>query len=252
MSALAQAAVSKSVVQPEAGASLRPIHVLLGIQSLVVILVSINRLSSLTQTYVAANEFLRWQDLINMLPLPLISGVAFWLLLRLLEQRASIAARGRLTLNIVFIAGLYLLAASYGTHEVTNYLHVRFCPPEESSRLCEIIAFNDDDFSHWVFFAGFVLMNVALLLMQVIAPHPQQLSRRDVLLLILNGLFIGLGVFANLAFEEIGLDLYVVALLAVLALGLLWRVGRQPLVIYYVTAYGVGLVGTALYKWVVL
>ncbi|HUN05720.1 MAG TPA: hypothetical protein PLQ56_03945 [Aggregatilineales bacterium] len=252
MSALAQVAVPKSVVQPDAGTNLRPIHVLLGIQSLVVILVSINRLSSLTQTYVAANEFLRWQDLINMLPLPLISAVASWLLLRLLEQRASIAARGRLTLSIVFMVGLYLLAASYGTHEVTNYLHVRFCPPEDFSRLCEIVTFNDDEFSHWVFFAGFVLMNVALLCMQVIAPHQRQLNRGDMLLLILNGLFIGLGVFANLAFEEIGLDLYVVALLAVLALGLLWRVGRQPLVIYYVTAYGVGLVGTLIYKGLVL
>jgi len=95
-------------------------------------------------------------------------------------------------------------------------------------------------------------MNVALLCMQVIAPHQRQLNRGDMLLLILNGLFIGLGVFANLAFEEIGLDLYVVALLAVLALGLLWRVGRQPLVIYYVTAYGVGLVGTLIYKGLVL
>jgi len=92
-----------------------------------------------------------------MLPLPLISAVASWLLLRLLEQRASIAARGRLTLSIVFMVGLYLLAASYGTHEVTNYLHVRFCPPEDFSRLCEIVTFNDDEFSHWVFFAGFVL-----------------------------------------------------------------------------------------------
>ncbi len=252
MSALAQVAAPKSALQPESGTSLRPMHLLLGIQSLVVILVSLNRLSGLTQTYVAANEFLRWQDLINMLPLPLISAIASWLLLRLLEQRASVAARGRLTLGIIFMVGLYLLAASYGTHEVTNYLHVRFCSPEDTSRLCEIIVFNDDDFSHWVFFAGFVLMNMALLVMQVIAPHQRQLNRRDLFLLILNGVFIGLGVFANLAFEEIGLDLYVVALLAVLALGLLWRVGRQPLVIYYLTAYGLGLVGTALYKLVVL
>jgi hypothetical protein len=230
------------------GASLRPIHLLLTVQSLVVILVSINRLSSLTQGYVAANEFLRWQDLINMLPLPLVSGIASWLLLRLLEGRAPTGAKGILPLGITFFIGLYLLATSYGTHEVTNYLHVRFCPPEESSRLCQIIAFNDDEFSHWLFFAGFVLMNIALLLMQVIAPHPSSLQRGDLLLLIGNGLFIGLGIFANLAFEVIGLDLYVVALLAALALFLLWRYGRQPLIVYYVAAYGLGLAGTAIYK----
>ncbi|MEW5960027.1 MAG: hypothetical protein AB1801_20080, partial [Chloroflexota bacterium] len=53
--------------------SLGRIHVLLAIQSIVVILVSINRLSLLTTGYVASNEFLRWVDINNMLVLPLIS-----------------------------------------------------------------------------------------------------------------------------------------------------------------------------------
>ena len=35
-----------------------------------VVLVSLNRLSALTLSYVAPNQFLRWVDLINMLPLP--------------------------------------------------------------------------------------------------------------------------------------------------------------------------------------
>jgi hypothetical protein len=38
-------------------------HLLLGIQSLVIVLLSINRLSSLALGYVAGNEFLRWMDL---------------------------------------------------------------------------------------------------------------------------------------------------------------------------------------------
>ena len=59
---------------------------------------------------------------------------------------------------------------------------------------------------------------------------------------------IWLGIFANLAFEVIGLDLYVVALLALIAAVLLWRRGPQPLLLYYATAYWLGLVGTFLYK----
>jgi hypothetical protein len=232
----------------QADSRLRPVHLLLAVQSLVVILVSVNRLSSLTQGYVAGNEFLRWQDFINMIPLPLMSAVASWLLLRLLERRAPAGAKGILPLGLVFFIGLYLLAASYGTHEVTNYLHVRFCPPGEDSQLCQIIAFNDDDFSHWVFFSGFTLMNIALLVMQVVAPHTGRISRGDLALLLVNGAFIGLGIFANLAFEEIGLDVYVVAALAAVAGLLFWRVGRQPLVIYYLTAYGLGLIGTVIYK----
>ena len=70
----------------------------------------------------------------------------------------------------------------------------------------------------------------------------------DLALLTLNGALIGAGVFANLAFERIGLDLYVVAALAVVAFALLRRLGRQPLLVYYATAYGLGLAATALYK----
>jgi len=226
-----------------------PIHALLGVQTLVVILVSINRLGSLTTGYVAPNEFLRWVDLINMLVLPLISAVAFYLLKRRLAY-PSTAYEGlaHVALNLTFIVGLYLLAASYGTHEVTNYLHARFCNDGQTDALCQIIIYNDDEFSHYVFFAGFVLMNAAILFTQALFPHQGKLGTGDIALLVLNGLFIGLGIFANLAFEEIGLDLYVVLLLAVLAVVLLAHKRNQPMFVYYTTAYMLGLVGTFIYK----
>jgi hypothetical protein len=166
----------------------------------------------------------------------------------------ALVSKPALMLNLVFIVGLYLLAASYGDHEVTNYLHHRFCPPgNNASDLCRIVIFNDDEFSHWVFFTAFVLINAAVMLYQVVFPHPDKLGRVDTALLVLNGVFIGAGIFANLAFEVIGLDLYVVALLAALSFYLLWQQrphgrGAQPLFIYYTTAYGLGLAATFLYK----
>jgi len=235
--------------------SLGRIHLLLAVQSLVVVLVSINRLGSWTLGYVASNEFLRWVDLHNMLTLPLVSIVAFYLLKKVVEAEPLAAdskrgrtARAQLWLNVAFIAGVYLLGAGYGDHEVTNYLHARFCGRGDVSALCRIVLFNDDDFSHWVFFAGFVLVNAALMLLQALFPRAAPARGRDLALLVLNGVLIGAGVFANLAFERIGLDLYVVALLAIIAFALLRRLGRQPLLVYYATAYGLGLVGTALYK----
>lgn len=225
------------------------VHTLLAVQSLVIILVSINRLTTLTLGYVAANQFLRWVDFNNMLVLPLVSVVAFYLLKKRVEGQAYARESGRrLTLNLGFIVGLYLLAASYGNHEITNYLHIRFCPEGETGDLCRIVIFNDDEFSHWVFFTGYVLINAALMFWQVLLPYGAPLTPGDRLLLVVNGLFIGLGIFANLAFETIGLDLYIVALLALLAWGLLWRRGPQPLLIYYATAYGLGLAATAIYK----
>ena len=224
---------------------MKNIHLLLGVQSLVAILVSINRLGTWTLGYVLPNEFLRWVDFNNMLILPLISVVASYLLKKTLEydspQRES---KMHIVWNLVFIVGLYLLAASYGDHEVTNYLHVRFCLDDTTSGLCRIIIFNDDQFSHWVFFTGFVMVNASLLFMQNLFLHREQLTNTDIGLLAFNALFLGAGILANLGFEEIGLDLYVVAWLAILSAYLLWRRGRQPLFIYYTVAYWLGLIAS--------
>jgi hypothetical protein len=237
---------------PVTGATIPPglgrIHALLAVQSVVVVLVSINRLSKLTLDYVAPNEFLRWVDLHNMLTLPLVSILAFYLLKKAIEEDGPPAsARAHLAVNLAFIAGVYLLGAGYGDHEVTNYLHSRFCG-SDSGPLCRIVAFNDDEFSHWVFFAGFVLVNAALMLLQALFPRREAMGGCDTALVAGNAVLIGAGIFANLAFERIGLDLYVVALLALVALVLLRRLGRQPLLVYYATAYGIGLVATGLYK----
>jgi hypothetical protein len=226
------------------------VHLLLTVQTTVVLLLTVNRLSSLTLGYVAGNEFLRWVDFHNLLTLPLISLTAFYLLKRHLEQAAAPAASTAVAwLGYAFLMGTYLYGAGYGAHEVTNYLHVRFCaaPDAANDTLCRIVIFNDDEFSHWVWFGGFVLINAALLLLQAVAPLGRPRGA-DVALLIGNGLFIALGIFANLGFEEIGLDLYIVAALAALAFALLWRKGRRPLFIYYATAYGVGLLATAVVK----
>jgi hypothetical protein len=221
------------------------IHTLLGIQSLVAILVSINRLGPWTLGYVLPNEFLRWVDFNNMLVLPLISVVASYLLKKALEYDSPQRERRyHIAWNLVFIVGLYLLAASYGDHEVTNYLHQRFCATDTTSDLCRIVIFNDDEFSHWIFFTGFVMVNAAILFLQNLFPYREKITTTDFVLLGLNAFFLGAGVFANLGFEEIGLDLYVVALLALISAYLLWRRGKQPMFIYYTIAYWLGLLGS--------
>lgn len=237
------------VAQARGRSELIRIHWLLTIQSAVIILLSINRLSSLTTGYVAANEFLRWVDFHNMLTLPLISLATFVLLKQHLEY-ASPQREGRLhrVLTLNFIVGVYIFGVGYGEHEVTNYLHVRFCLAEPTSALCRIIIFNDDEFSHWVWFGGFVIINAILMAIQALFPTRTPLGRRDWWLIGANALFIALGIVANLAFEEIGLDLYIVALLALVAWGLTWRKGQQPLLFYYAAAYTVGLIVTGIIK----
>jgi len=224
---------------------MKRIHALLGVQSLVGILVSINRLGTWTLGYVLPNEFLRWVDFNNMLVLSLISLVALYLLKKAIEYDSPAReGHAHIAWNLVFIIGLYLTAASYGNHEVTNYLHQRFCTTDTTSDLCRIIIFNDDEFSHWVFFTGFVMVNAAILFLQNIFPYKERITSIDIALLVLNALFLGAAVLANLGFEEIGLDLYVVALLALISAFLLWRRGRQPMFIYYTVAYWLGLIAS--------
>lgn len=224
---------------------MKRLHTLLGVQSLVAILVSINRLGTWTLGYVLPNEFLRWVDFNNMLVLPLISVVASYLLKKAIEYDSPPReSKPHIAWNLVFIVGLYLLAASYGDHEVTNYLHARFCATDTTSDLCRIIIFNDDEFSHWIFFTGFVMINLAILFIQDIFPYRERISSTDIALLGLNALFLGAGILANLGFEEIGLDLYIVAILAFISAYLLWRRGRQPMFFYYTIAYWLGLIAS--------
>jgi hypothetical protein len=68
-------------------------------------------------------------------------------------------------------------------------------------------------------------------------------QRTDGALATLNALFIAAGIAANLGFEEIGLDLYVVAAVAILAVFLLVRQPKQLILRYYAIAFVVGLIG---------
>lgn len=52
-------------------------------------------------------------------------------------------------------------------------------------------------------------------------------------------------IVANLSFKEIGLDLLVVAAVALLAIALWARVGPRPLILYFASSYTAGLVVTA-------
>ncbi|MGW0515013.1 hypothetical protein ACWC4C_23245 [Streptomyces olivaceoviridis] len=61
---------------------------------------------------------------------------------------------GLLALGALFTADAYLYALSLGDHEVTNYLHGRFCS-ESLPPICRVVAFDDDVFSDAVFLAGF-------------------------------------------------------------------------------------------------
>ncbi len=232
---------------------MKKIHLLLTGLSFTILLLSLNRLTSFTLSYLQPHDFLRWLDFNAMIPIPLLSILLYYLLLRdVIYESKFKKTKLYVFLFLLFITGVYLFGASSGDHEVTNYLNTRFCERGTiDSPLCNIISYNDDEFSHVIYYLGFVFMNIVLLLMEYNMPRRKSMLKRDCIFIAANALFIGLGIFANLAFEEIGIDLYVFGFLMLLSLYLLYSkkmVSKLPLTYYFAVSYTVGVVGTGVYK----
>lgn len=222
------------------------LHLLLTLDSLVVVLISVNRKADGMLAPVADNGFLRRVEANNML-LGLCTVLLYYLVAAHLVtgSRHQVRPRAVLALGAVFILGAYLYALSLGDHEITNYLHGRFCA-ESLPEVCRVIAFNDDVFSDVVFLLGFTLLNVTIMLTQLLFPTDRAPRPWDNVLLVVNALFIGAGITANLAFEKAGFDTLVIGATAVVALFLLLRAPRQPMLRFYAVAYTAGLLVTVL------
>ncbi|MFH8625904.1 hypothetical protein ACH4A8_29130 [Streptomyces vietnamensis] len=223
------------------------LHLLLTLVSLVVVLVSVNRKAPSAIAYIADNQFLRRAEVGNMV-LGLCTVMLYHLVAVHLVHDSRRRRRGAVpVLGILFTTGAYVYALSLGDHEVTNYLHGRFCsdglPP-----VCRIVAYHDDVFSDLVYLAGFTLLNVVVMLTQFLFPTERVPRRWDDVLITVNALFIGAGITANLAFEKAGFDPFVVGVTAVLALTLLGFSPRQPVLRYYGAAYTAGLLATMVIK----
>lgn len=224
------------------------LHLLLTLNSLLVVLVSVNREAGGAQLdFVAANQFLRRVEVGNMV-LGLCTVLLYYLVALHLVHDSRVRRRGAtFVLGALFTVGVYLYGLSLGDHEITNYLHGRFCS-RSLPQICRIVAFNDDVFSDLVFLAGFTVLNTMVMVTQFLFPADRALRPLDNVLLVVNALFIGAGITANLAFENAGFDPYVIGATAVLALTLLRISPWEPMLRYYAAAYSVGLAATVLVK----
>jgi hypothetical protein len=233
---------------------MKPFHLLLTGLSGTIILLSLNRLLPLTNGYLQPYDFLRWVDINAMIPIPLITVILYYFLKRNIQEHTSTTTSKHQTLfNILFIIGVYFFAAGSGDHEVTNYLNNRFCNDGEiQSVLCNIIIYNDDTFSHILYYIGFVLLNLALLLTEFTLPRKTPIIKRDLAFISVNGLFIAAGIFANLAFEPAGLDLMFFTPVAALSVYLTFFGNKPyhklPASLYLSLSYGIGVLSTYITK----
>ena len=213
---------------------MKRLHLLLGAQSLILVAASVNRLWGATDVAILPHGALRLVDVLNLLVIAPAGLLVFHLLLDHLSDDRR--------LRLAFLAAAYLFAASYGMHEAADYLNARFCDPGPVE-LCEIVAYQDDELSHLLFFAGFAGIAAVLLAAQAAVSTPT--TARDRTLIGANAALVAAAIVANLSFEEIGLDLAVVAAVAALAMALWARLGPRPLILYFGSSYTAGLVITA-------
>lgn len=233
---------------------MRRIHLLLTGLSITILLLSLNRLTPFTLGYLQPHDFLRWVDFNAMLPIPLISIILYYLLKQeIVYDSPFTKTRLYVALSIILISGIYLFGASSGDHEVTNYLNTRFCDRGAvDNPICNIIKYNDDEFSHIIYYVGFILINIPLMMLEHYLPRKKPVAKRDLLLILPNAMFIGLGTFANLAFEPTGLDLIFFGIVMTVALYYLYFAKREynrlPVTYYFALAYSLGVGSTLLYK----
>jgi hypothetical protein len=224
----------------------RRLQVLLGAESVLLVLASVNRLWDATDAEVLPHGSLRVVDVVNLMVLAPASALVLYLLLE--HVLGDLPRRARRRLRFAFVAALYLFAASYGMHEPADFIHAEFCGREDGA-LCESVAYHDDELSHGLFFAGLAGMDAVLLLAQAgtrtLGAH---LSARERAIVLANASVVAVAIVANLGFEAIGLDLIVVAAVGALALYLASRRGARALIVYFAWAYLTGLIGTVAIK----
>jgi hypothetical protein len=226
---------SNNVTRTASGPGYAVLHLMLSAVSVDLVLLTVNRRTDLTLSFAASNEFLRWTEVNNML-LGLVTVILYYALNSHVGAGPGGARRESRYLGLLFTFGVYLYAISYGSHEIANYLNSRFCF-DKSGSFCSIVDFYDNEFSHYLFFSGFIILNTTVLVTQLLSPATKPISCLDNLLIAANALVIAAGIAANLAFERIGSDLYVVAAIAVTTVAISRRRPGQPILRYYTIAY---------------
>lgn len=233
---------------------MKKVSYLLTLLSGAIFLLTLNRKTNLSQGLLEPYGFLRWQDFHAMVSLPLIITIIYALMfLHITNRQPKIHNKFGIFL-LIFVTGALLYGVSSGNHEITNYLHHRYCMQDNTS-LCQIINYHDDTFSHFIFYVSSILMTISLLFFEKDQPESSPISKSSMTLLCINSLVIGLGLFANLAFEKLGIDLYAFGILSAISLSLLWIIRKNfrvyPIILYCALGYGSGTLASILAKLII-
>jgi uncharacterized membrane protein len=228
---------------------MKRLHILFSLNSLAVVLVSIERFSFTTHVLLQPYQFLRLHEAIQIVVLILATVIIPFLLFKEVTGNFSLLSkesRRGTFLGIVFIVGIYFYASGNAFHELASFLFNQYCDVGRvSGQLCQGLFFNDYYTGNVLYFVGAFLFTLALILLEVSQPHIL-MKRRDMWLLVPNCLIYALAIVAYAGFDRVlvGLIYSLVTTIVVVGIFVAYRKERYylPVTSYTALTYIIGTV----------
>ncbi len=190
-------------------------------------------------------DVLRLRDFNTLFILTPIGMVLAW------EFLQTCGGQGSRLLSCCFMLSVFLLALGFGMHEpmlgmmVAGYGKI----PEAG----ESISYFKEIPGHWLFFAGFVAMSLAICAAELRRPFERPIPGWTLGLSAFAGLATAISIFGNMVKDpRSGRDMGAVAISLLIVLALHWRKGfpslaRLPFTLLIYLGYGLGCASTFLY-----
>ncbi|MCO1658597.1 hypothetical protein [Pseudonocardia humida] len=217
--------------------------------SLAVVLVSVERFSFTTEVFLEPARFLRLHELVQMTVIIPITAAVLALMLHEVSRRFRALSLGPF---LLFVVGAYFYATGNGVHELGSFTLQTHCDFDEpTGDLCAGLFINDFYTGNTMFFAGALLMNLAVLVVERRNPA-EPMGRGALAVLVVNALVFALAVLAYAAFDRVVVGLVFAVVMAVVALGFLvpvrGRYRRFPFTTYTALTYVVGTIASLLVR----
>lgn len=229
------------------------INLLLTLLSLDAVLVIVERVSPTTRIILQPYSFLRVHEVFQMTVVIMISVIISFLLLKVISNNfENLKTTVGTVLGIVFILGLYFTATGNGLHEVASFLYNTFCDIRTvGTGFCGASFFNDYYFGNIVYFAGLLLSNLALILLELRSPL-KKTDTKQTTITVANGVVYALTLFAYAAFDRVLVGFWFVAVMSVIVgfvvISNKKKLNLIPFTLYSLTAYLLATIFTALVR----
>jgi hypothetical protein len=227
--------------------SMKRLHVLFSLNSLVVVLVSIERFSFTTHVLLQPYQFLRLHEAIQIVVLILATAILPFFLFKEVTGDFSLLVKGKqssMVVGVAFIAGIYFYASGNAFHELASFLLNQYCDGSRvSGPLCEGLFFNDYYTGNVLYFIGAFLFTLALILLEVSLPR-LLMTKRDIWLLVPNCVISALAIVAYAGFDRVLVGLAYSLFTTAVVVGLLLRYRKEarylPVTMYTALTYVLG------------